>query len=133
MATTLPAGEKTVHVSDLNHVIGLLGHELGVIVTVEGVAEDGSATGRKEDDGVLLLRVERVNGKPLANPVYFPFQSHTLKKPAVGSKFQYVCYETGSFAGVPADAFQYIEAVATTEFHFRSELVLLKEGSLVSK
>jgi hypothetical protein len=72
-----------------------------------------------------ILGIGDVNGVTLAQPEYFEL------KPAYGSQdvaeLQYatkiVCYESGSFRGIPKEAFEHIAPVATVEFRFETFLV----------
>ena len=123
---------KSIHVSELNlnKVIGYLGHPLGEIVTIEGIAADGNDTRQKADTGELLLRVQGVNGKPLKREVilhFFPFQGVPIKNPSVGAKFRYIGYETGGFSGVPEKAFDYVPQAATTGHYFSTSFVVLRD------
>jgi len=44
----------------------------------------------------------------------------------VGDQFRCVGYESGGFEGIPGDAFNYIEPVATQGFHFAVNFVVVK-------
>lgn len=111
---------------------GLLGSPLGTVVTVEGIAAGDDYRRMREDMGCTLLRIERINGKPLAKEIVFRFHSHELARiaaPAVGARFKFVGYETGGFSGIPEGAFEYIPRVATTGFGFSTTFLVLKSLS----
>ena len=123
---------RAISVSDLTEqpVVGWLGHPLGKIVTIEGLIADEDYRKMKVDLGHILLRVQTVNGKPLKEEEIFhfePFRWAEVEKPKVGAKFKYTGYETGSFTGVPAEAFKYVPPVATTGYGFTTSFVILRD------
>ena len=126
------AKEKTLTVADLNQsaVIGSLGKPLGTLVTVEGVVVGDDYRRLKSDEGETLLKIERVDGKILSKEVILhlyiaPFAA--IKKPGAGRHFKYAGYETGSFTGIPEEAFKIIPRIATAGFQFEVYFQALKE------
>jgi hypothetical protein len=117
---------KSITVSELNQlqVIGLLGHPLGTIVTIEGVVADDSYRIMRADLGHTLLRVQTVGGKKLLKEQVFHFGNAPaeIEKPKVGSKFKYIGYETGGFTGTPQGTFDYVRPFATTGYYFTTAL-----------
>lgn len=111
-------------------IVGRLGVPLGRLCTVEASVEDGSHTRMKALDGVVLLRVTKVNDKVLAKPVTFRFseyESGTLTSREHGATYRGLVYETGGFSGIPSEAFAHVPAAATTGFHFDTALVVLTQ------
>ena len=109
--------------------IGQLAHPLGKIVTISGVIRQ-AALGAKASNLDLVLSVEAVNDRPLTKPVIMPFQifeTAKVVKPFLGQTFRYVGYETGGFTGVPAAAFKWVPAIATTDHHFEAFYQILHE------
>jgi hypothetical protein len=126
-----PELAKAIPVSVLNdrQVIGRLGHPLGTIVVVEGVVADGSYTKAKADDGHTLLRVQGVNEKRLAEEQVFHFGSllERVEKPKAGATYKFSGYETGGFTGLPTKAFDYVGLIASTDYGFTTDFVVLRD------
>lgn len=125
-----PRRLPTVQQLNVRGVNGLLGHPLGTIVTVEGRYLDGDSTRLRELSGVFLLVIEKVNGQRLKSPARLRFNSAPggAQLTAQGdAPFHIVGYESGGFRGLPHNAFDYMPAVATTEFHFESNFTVLAE------
>jgi hypothetical protein len=126
------ADEKPIRAGELNTrgVLGDLGHPLGTVVTVEGVVADENYRMRKEDGGETLLRIQKVNGKALKNEVVFRFRCFRfveVKKPAAGSKFRYVGYETGEYTGIPPEALKAARVVVQTKgYAFETSFLVLR-------
>ena len=123
---------RSIHVSQLNKVIGYLGHPLGEVITIEGITVDENYTKRKSDSGQLLLRVEDVNGKRLKNEVilhFSPFENVTIRNPSARAKFKYIGYETGGFNGIPERAFDYVPQAGTAGYAFSTSFVVLRDES----
>jgi hypothetical protein len=123
---------ESIHLSRLNSskVIGFLGHPLGEVITIEGIAADEEYTRRKADTGETLLRVQAVNGKSLKREAIFhfdPVQGADIKKPSAGIRFKYIGYETGGFSGLPEKAFDFIPRVQTKEYSFTTSFVILRD------
>ncbi|NJK41495.1 MAG: hypothetical protein HC934_09360 [Acaryochloridaceae cyanobacterium SU_2_1] len=121
-----------IHVDQLRPtvVMGKLGQPLGKVITISGkvVSGDRSAKSNHPDD--LALQVLQVNDQALATPVTLPwtvFTTAAIKPPKLHQAFKYVGYETGSFTGVPHEAFKVLSAVASREFHFESRFEVLQE------
>ncbi len=109
--------------------MGELGQQLGKITTISGVIQQ-AALGSKADKFDLVLSIKSVNNRLLPKPVTMRFQIFTTAKivqPIFGQTFRYVGYETGGFTGVPAAAFKWVPAVATTEHHFETVYQILHE------
>ena len=130
-----PAGERNAISTDrLNSegVRGELGYRLGQVITIEGNYLDGDTTRQKALSGVLLLVITKVNGKRLKASLQMRFNNAPgVARPrgAGDTPFVLVGYETGGFTGLPAEAFDHISAVATTEFHFESLFTVLVDKS----
>jgi len=67
---------KSISVNELNDlkIIGKLGIPLGQAVEMEAVIISGMSTNRKQNEGIYLLKVKSVAGKPLKVPVLMPFR-----------------------------------------------------------
>src|SRR4051812_20591738 len=80
---------------------GRLGFRMGTIVTVEGDVVSNPTYESKDVNGdvAVLLRITRVDGRPLPRAVDYPFvrANEWVKapEPAVGQHFRYAGYETG--------------------------------------
>lgn len=100
---------------------------LGHVIEVEGEIVDGSTLRKKEWEGVSLLRVEQVDGKPLGKPVVMRFAWHALASDSsLSGKVRLIGYETGEFTGIPEEAFKHIPRAATSGFHFQRSFMVLK-------
>lgn len=105
-----------------------LGQGFGNIITVEGhipIQEKRS----KADEGKTLFQVTKVEGKAIDNPVTLPlisFSFHPVTYKEPGQTMTLLGYETGSFVGIPPEAFDTIPMVATERFSFRSSFQVLK-------
>lgn len=122
LAMSAMAQDVSVPYSTLNQksIIGALGHPLGKVLQVSGTIQNGDSRSKAEADQ-LLLRVNTVNQKKLPKPVdlhlsFFSFAQSPM--PKAGEAVTYMGYETGHFDGVPSEAFKWMPAVATTDFHF---------------
>jgi hypothetical protein len=121
----------TVKTTDFNRQppMGELGQTLGKVTTISGVISQ-AALGAKASNLDLVLSIKAVNDLPLPKPVVMKFQifeTAKVVKPFLGQTFRYVGYETGGFRGVPAEAFKWVPAVSTTEYHFQTVYQILKE------
>jgi hypothetical protein len=121
---------NNVSVADLNQQqpIGQLGHPLGKIMTISGIIRQGELSAKSPVH--LVLSVEAANDSPLAQPVTIEFNlfmTAQVAKPLFGQSFKYVGYETGGFTGVPAEAFKYLPAIATTSHQFNTSFQVLDE------
>ena len=126
---------QVMNVSDLDQtwtMEGRLKRTLGTVVTVEGTVIDGGTLRVKRLNGKALLRIEKLEGKSLAEPVVFEFRylEEPSKVPKMGSKFQFVGFETGEFAGLPSEAFKHIPVLATQGYHFRTLFEVLTEKNV---
>lgn len=109
-------------------VVGLLGLPLGTVCRVAGAFLAGSELRQKAYDGVLLMRVLRVNGVELPQPVRLRFGDLHGGAPAgaaAGAPFDVLAYETGAYVGVPAEAWTHIPPAAASEHHLETSLVVL--------
>ncbi|MEM8947641.1 MAG: hypothetical protein AAGD11_20895 [Planctomycetota bacterium] len=114
-----------------DNVIGHLGHPLGTVVRVTGVAIDGDDTGSKASSGKLLLRVEAVNDVDLTRPSVFVFSSTArgITQPKPGEQFDYYVHEYGAFDGVvdpPPELGIDHDVVAHDGFHYRPHIAIHK-------
>lgn len=103
-STSAVAAAKPVSVASLSETlpVGYLGAPLGTVVRVTGVAVDAKKY-TKAADGEVYLRVERVNGRELRQPIAFEFlrpQRAIKRKPAIGERFDYYVHEHGEFDGL---------------------------------
>lgn len=121
-ATTL---ESSVSYRDLGHrvkVIGALGAPLGAELVIEGQYVDGDTLNSKGTEGITLIRVKRVNDKPLAEASLLEFDfCPGLSEPAStkhGQSFRFRGYEVGGFRGVPPVRLEH--QFASTGWHFRT-------------
>lgn len=114
---------------DPKSVPGALGHPLGQILTVTGTVHEGNQRSKAEAEQ-LMLTVTKVNQKALVKPIevklaFFSFNQTGM--PKSGETITYVGYETGAFEGIPAAAFKWMDAVATTDFHFALQFQVCKK------
>lgn len=126
-AIAIPAAKKTDFTQQLP--VGTLGQRLGKIMTISGVVRQAKL-GAKGNENDLVLSIEAVNNRYLAKPITMPFQIFTTARvtpPILGQPFRYVGYETGRFIGVPAEAFKWVPAVTTTNYHFETFYQILHE------
>ena len=129
----LPPKNDSISVTRFNEgkVIGLLGHPLGTVVRVTGVALDGDSTRAKADSGKLLLSVETVNGTKLTKPRVFEFgrADRSVVEPKPGDTFDYYVHEYGEFDGVvepPEELGIEYEEVAHDGFYYRPYITIHK-------
>ena len=111
-------------------VRGALGLPLGSVVTLTGTVLSDDVRRMRADLGKTLLRVEKVSGKPLPNPVIVELRCASQARYLAGKAFEIVGYESGAFSGLPAEVFKYIPQRATTGFGFVVWVNLVKELSL---
>lgn len=105
-----------------------LGVPLGAVVRIQGVFFDGSKLREKATDGLTLLRVLKVNGKPLKSPPLVRFRDlsqYSLVPKKDGRTFDGFAYATGAYVGIPFAAFKYIPAMTTSGHHWQTTVVLL--------
>ncbi len=105
------------------------------VLRVTGMSVDGDETPRKADSGQTLLKIESVNGKQLANPVYFTFRraADGIEKPKAGKPFDYFVHEWGSFDGVidPPEELGIEEPIVAHDgFHYRPEITIHKSNAV---
>jgi hypothetical protein len=109
---------------------GRLGHRLGTIITIQGEVVNPTDPPSKLDLGQTLLEVRAVNGILLVKPtiIYFtPFRFSEVQKPSVGTKFEYIGYETGGYSGIVDGEFDYIPAYASTGYSFTTSFLILRD------
>jgi hypothetical protein len=133
LATAVAYGKeaKPIPAAELQKrgVSGRLSRALGTIVTVKGTVV-ANRSRRKADAGVpSVLRIAKVNGKRLKQPVTYRFRlAHDWVKvpaPKVGQKFHLIGFETGAFVGSPEGEFKHVPAYTTTGFHFETTFLVL--------
>ena len=76
LSTTRPTADPpALTIDDLNHrpITGRLGVPLGTLVTIDATVISGSSIGSKGAQGQYLLRVDRVDGRPLSPPPVLEF------------------------------------------------------------
>ena len=80
-----------------DNVIGHLGHPLGTVVRVTGIAIDGDTTRLKRDMGKTLLEIHTVNGELLEEKILFDFHraAKSVVKPNAGEEFDFYVHEYG--------------------------------------
>jgi hypothetical protein len=109
--------------------IGELGQTFGKVTTISGIISQ-AALGSKADKFDLVLSIKTVNDRALAKPItmrFKIFERAKVARPVLGQTFRYVGYETGGFVGIPAEAFKWVEPVATTDHRFESFYQILHE------
>ncbi len=105
--TPATPGGPAISVADIwkHGVMGRLGRPLGTMVKVSGVAVPNHTRMKFYEDDKLFLRITTVDGRPLAEPVEYPFRKAVdfieATEPKVGEEFTYRGYESGIFDGVP--------------------------------
>lgn len=124
---------KKISVADFGNknVIGHLGHPLGTVVHVTGIAVDGKTTRMKRDMGKTLLEIHTVNGEKLKTKASFEFRRapKSLAKPEPGTKFEYYVHEYGAFDGVvvpPKELGIESPMVAHDGFYYRHRITIHK-------
>ena len=118
--------------SDRFEFVGELGVKLGETVTVDGIVVEGLF---KSTEGGPNLIVKAVNGKPTQKLIQIPitpyfgkfgeanYKGESLVKCEHGSSYRLRVYETGSFCGTPAEAYEEAGlAIATPAFQFQNSL-----------
>jgi len=126
---------ETISIAELQpkRVMGLLGQPLGSVVRVTGTSVNGTEAGGKADSAQTVLKIETVNGKPLATPAYFQFgrAADGIPKPAVGEAFDYFVHEWGGFDGA-VELPEEIEAEPSfghDGFSYRPQLTIHKSNA----
>ena len=107
---------------------GRLGMRLGTIAEISGDVVPNTSKAKADDDEPFFLKITAVDGKPLAEPVLYPFikqNSGINVAPKIGDKFRFVGFETGRFDGSPDGELKYVPAYATTGFGFHTRFVVL--------
>jgi hypothetical protein len=125
--------EKMLTLPELgsHKIMGILGKPLGTVVLLEGVVLRDSYRRLKSDEGEILLKVERIDGKPRPGDIIIRFRPSylaSIPKPVPGDHFRYAGYETGAFEGIPDEAFKYIPRSATTGFQFETHFEAIGES-----
>jgi hypothetical protein len=111
--------KRPIAYSDLSTtpVIGALGLPLGEIARVEGAYVEGKT---KADVGLLLLRVDKLNGRALDKPVVLRRGGEEpVPATKAGQRFKLLGYETGGFVGAPKDLFKYVKPFTVVGFYFQ--------------
>ena len=114
------APDAAVSLAELENrgVMGRFGEPLGTVVLAQGrvAAEAGTS-------GPLFLQVERINDRPLEEPILYPFDfesSEDFPSYEVGDAFALFGYETGRYTGEPAASWDRVETFATTGYGFET-------------
>lgn len=101
-------------------IIPKLGRELGSVVTIAGVVVEGPTKGYEGGPNLRVQRIgERVSQADVQIPLsqYFPHMD--LPKFEMGKTYELEGFETGSFVGVSAAAYERAKVMLQTdEFHF---------------
>jgi hypothetical protein len=126
------AGESAITISELNgrKITGVLGAPLGKVVSIEGTVVADCFRKMKSDEGETLLKVERVDGRAVKAETIIPLRmvpSGSLKMPEPGYRFCYRGYESGSFTGIPEEAFRYMPQASAEGFQFRTYFLVIRE------
>lgn len=104
---------------------GRLNKPIGELMTLQGVIVDGPQKGY---EGGPNLKVQRINGEFLQNPIQIPISPYfgewgdrALLKISTGKTFELVGYESGTFVGIPTAAYKLggID-LQTSDHHFSS-------------
>jgi hypothetical protein len=128
-STAIADEANSVSVTSFGNVIGHLGHKLGTVVRIRGIAVDGNTTRRKVDAAKTLLRITSVNGQQIQPAILLPFGNSSADVPPPKPKdtFDYYAHECGSFAGVvdmPKNIPIHKQMIAHDGFHYRPILVI---------
>jgi hypothetical protein len=134
----LAASAEPPHDSTMKHdmpythagLSGSLGHGLGQILTIEGTVLAPESPGPKEDDGKIRLSIDKVEGQMLDKPVILKLDFFAFSQPPepkAGARVKYIGYETGSFVGIPGEAFKHIPRVASQNYHFALSFQVCKQ------
>ena len=100
-----------------------LGHNFGDIIEIEGTINTGEDTRMKADQGKVLLFIKKVNGKNTIRPMIIELRTFSFAGTVLPKRHTIVKlrgYETGSFTGIPKEAFKDIPSVSTTTHYFKS-------------
>jgi hypothetical protein len=119
---------KYTDITTSNQITGSLGSPLGTIMTIRGRIYTGARSKAEED--AFHFHVFQVDGKKLAQPVIISLESFAwldLLLPGEGETVSYIGYETGGMTGIPEQAFEHMDRVATTDFHFSVYFQVIKQ------
>jgi hypothetical protein len=134
---------KTVSYIDLNRSIkltGALNIPLGTIVKLKCKIVDGDKTEIKQNMGLWLMKILEVDGIQINDNIVLDFNHLTddftndksdeekNTKIKENKVLELTAYETGKFTGLPDDYMNYTEIMASTDFYFKTSLVIIKIG-----
>ncbi len=131
----LPCLAEDIKADDIGEkitLVGRLGKPLGKIVEIEcrGIPEPPRGRRTKHPYWKDSVEVTMVNGTRLKKPITIRFGSFVVGDvpiPKPGKSIRVVGYETGSFTGVPHEAFEHVPSIATIGYGFTTSFVALKE------
>ena len=106
-----------------------LGVGFGKISTISGKIMDDQDTKLRRDMGRTLIRVSKVNGKPIGGKLIVPVHTFAFadtKLPGRGTDVELRGYETGGYRGIPKEAFEDIPIVANDGYYFESHFMVTK-------
>lgn len=128
----------------------------GTIAKLDVEIYDGDSLLRKGYGGIYLMKINSVNDKQLIDTLLMAFEDETeelandnfelykliygkkansisniqidkMKKTYVGKKLTLMAYETGRFAGMPDNYFEYRPLRAGSGFHFENYLIIVSK------
>ena len=109
---------------------GRLGPRLGTVLTVAGVVVENRSRAKADEGEPFFLRIDAVDGRPLATPVLYAASAMDVARDApglkVGDRFRCAGFETGDFRGAADGEFRYVESYADQSFHFAPRFAVLK-------
>lgn len=106
----------------------LLARDYGVLIEIQGTITDPESPASKIG-GVKLIRITEVGGEALSEPVAMElsgFPYHPVPVGATGQQIRLRGYESGSFTGIPADAFRDLPQASSTAFSFTHVFMVTK-------
>ncbi len=124
--TTVPAGKLGREIS----VIGFLEVPLGKVCTIKGKMLEEKELNWKGAEGLKFIRVTRVDGKALPQPVQIQVYStpgFSLSKLKPGEEMELKGYESGGFQGIPDDPALKECIWQDTAWHFSTQFNAFKK------
>lgn len=134
---------KTVSYFDLNtttKLTGALHVPLGTIVKLKCEIIDGDKTEIKQNMGLWLMKILEIDGAKADDNIILNFthltedfnhnKSDEEKNSLIKENkiLELIAYETGEFTGLPENYMNYTETRATTNFYFKTSLVVITTG-----
>jgi hypothetical protein len=124
----LPDASKTAitaaELIDKYVVIGPLGHPLGEVISIEGIAVENQGKGERE-----LIEVLAVEGNSLERPIrmsYSIWPWGDIKSLETGKRYSLRVYQDGGFSGVPSQVMEETVGVQTRGYGFITNLVVVR-------